>query len=42
VFFTTLIDPTGATWVLVNVQVVAAPATTVMAAGVPLLQLALV
>ena len=40
VFFTTVIDP--ACWVLVKVQVVVAPAATVMAAGVPLVQLALV
>jgi hypothetical protein len=40
VFFTTVIDP--ASWVLVKVQVVVAPAATVMAAGVPLVQLALV
>jgi hypothetical protein len=41
-FFTTLIDPVWVAWVLRNVQVVVAPATTVMAAGVPLVQLALV
>jgi hypothetical protein len=37
-------DPVGggAAWVLVNVQVVVTPATTVMAAGVPLVHLALV
>ena len=38
VFFTTWIDPC---WVLVNVQVVVAPAATVTAAGVPLVQVAL-
>ena len=37
VFFTTVIDPSC---VLVNVQVVVAPAVTVMAAGVPLVQVA--
>jgi hypothetical protein len=43
VFFTTVIDPvSGATAVLVNVQVVVAPDTTVMAAGTPLVQVALV
>jgi hypothetical protein len=43
VFFTTVMDPPGAAvLVLVNVQVVVAPATTVIAAGVPLVQLALV
>jgi hypothetical protein len=40
VFFTTVMDPGGK--VLVNVQVVVAPATTVMAPIVPLVQLALV
>jgi hypothetical protein len=41
VFFTTVMDPGGS--VLTNVQVVVAPATTVMALGsVPLVQLALV
>jgi hypothetical protein len=37
VFFTTVMDPGS---VLVNVQVVVAPAVTVMAAGVPLVQVA--
>jgi hypothetical protein len=41
VFFTIRIDPT-AVLVLVMVQVVVAPATTVMASGVPFVQLALV
>jgi hypothetical protein len=35
VFFTTVIDPS---WVLMNVHVVVAPDTTVMAEGDPLLQ----
>jgi hypothetical protein len=43
VFFTTVIDPVDeAAFVLMKVQVVVAPATTVMAAGVPFVQLALV
>jgi hypothetical protein len=43
VFFTTVIDPGGGgAALLVNVQVVVAPETTVIEAGVPLLQLALV
>ena len=37
VFFTTVMDPTGA---LVKVQVVVAPAVTTMAVGVPLVQVA--
>jgi hypothetical protein len=39
VFSITVMEPAGA---LLNVQVVVAPAATVMAAGVPLLQMALV
>ena len=39
VFFTTRMDPAC---VLVKVQIVVVPATTVMAAGVPLVQVALV
>jgi hypothetical protein len=39
-FFTTRIDPVCVACVLRNVQVVVAPATTVMAAGVPFVQLA--
>ena len=43
VFFTTWMRPVDArAWVLVNMQIVVNPATTVMAAGVPLVQLALV
>ena len=38
-FFTTVMDPC---WVLVKVQVVVTPAVTTMAAGVPLVQVALV
>jgi hypothetical protein len=42
VFLITWIDPAAGTRVLVNVQTVVAPLATVMAAGVPLLQTALV
>jgi hypothetical protein len=43
VFFTTVIDPVSeAAFVLTIVQVVVSPATTVIAAGVPFVQLALV
>jgi hypothetical protein len=38
--FNTVIDPVGTTSVLVNVHVVVVPATTVMAAGVPFVQVA--
>jgi hypothetical protein len=43
VFLITWIDPVaGGVWVLVKVQTVVAPFATVMAAGVPLVQTALV